>query len=79
VDVGSADDTGWILEGGLRYQPAPQWEINALIEIVDFEDSEFGIGAGGRYFFNPQLSMGLNFETISDFTDIWYLGLRYEF
>lgn len=79
VDVGDADDTGWILEGGLRYQPAPQWEVNGLLEIVDFEDTEFGIGAGGRYYINPQLSAGLNFETISDFANIFYLGLRYQF
>lgn len=79
VDVGSADDTGWLLEGGLRWMPAPQWEVNGLVEIVDFEDTEFGIGAGGRYYFNPQLSAGLNYETISDFANIFYLGLRYSF
>lgn len=79
VDVHSADDTGWLLEGGLRYAATEQIEINGLLELVDFEDTEVGLGLGGRYSFTPQLSAGLNFETISDFADIFYLGLRYQF
>jgi opacity protein-like surface antigen len=79
VDVHSADDTGWLLEGGVRYAATEQIELNALLEIVDFEDSEIGLGLGGRYAFTPQLSAGLNFETIDDFADIFYLGLRYQF
>lgn len=79
VDVGSADDTGWLLEGGVRYAATEKIELNGLIEVVDFEDTELGFGAGGRYSFTPQLSAGLNFETISDFANIFYLGLRYDF
>lgn len=79
VDVGSADDTGWLLEGGVRYTPAEKIELNALLEVVDFEDTELGIGFGGRYYFNENVSAGLNYETISDFADIVYLGVRYQF
>lgn len=79
VDVGSADDTGWAVEGGVRYAVNEKIELNGLLELVDFEDTELGFGAGGRYLFTPQLSAGLNFETISDFANIFYLGLRYDF
>ncbi len=79
VDVHDADDTGWLLEGGVRYAATEKIEVNGLIEVVDFEDTELGFGAGGRYSFTPQLSAGLNFETISDFANIIYLGVRYEF
>jgi opacity protein-like surface antigen len=79
VDVGSADDTGWALEGGVRYMANEQIELNALLEIIDFEDTEVGLGAGGRYYFNPQLSAGANFETISDFANIFTFGVRYQF
>lgn len=79
VDVGSADDTGWLLEGGVRYAATEKLELNGLIEVVDFEDTELGLGAGARYSFTSQLSAGLNFETISDFANIVYLGVRYEF
>ncbi len=79
VDIGNADDTGWILEGGVRYAATEKIELNGLVEVVDFDNTELGIGAGARYSFTPQLSAGLNFETISDFADIVYLGVRYEF
>ncbi len=79
VEVGDADDSGWALEGGLRYMANDQFELNGLLEVVDFEDTELGLGVGGRYYFTPQLSGGINFETISDFADIFYFGVRYQF
>jgi len=79
VEVGNGDDTGWALEGGVRYMANEQIELNGLIEVVDFEDKELGLGLGGRYYFDEQLSVGLNYETISDFVDIVTLGVRYQF
>lgn len=79
VDVYSSDDTGWVLEGGVRYAVNEKIELNGLLELVDFEDSEVGLGVGGRFAFSPQMSVGLNFETIDDFADLLYLGLRYQF
>jgi hypothetical protein len=79
VDVADNDDTGWVLESGVRYAATEQFELNGLLEIVDFDDAELGVGVGGRYSFTPKLSAGLNFETISDFADIVYVGLRYQF
>ena len=79
TEVGSGDDTGWALEGGVRYMANEKFELNGLLEVVDLEDTEFGLGVGGRYYFNDRLSGGLNYETISDFVDIFYVGVRYQF
>jgi hypothetical protein len=53
-------------------------ELNGLLEIVDFEDTELGLGLGARYSFNERWSAGVNYETISDFANILYFGVRYE-
>ncbi len=79
ADVGSADDTGWALEGGVRYMANEQIELNGLLEFVDFEDTEVGLGLGARYYFDDRLSGGVNYETISDFSDTLFFGVRYQF
>jgi len=77
TEVGNGDDTGWALEGGARFMPSEKFELNGLVEVVDYDDSDLGFGLGGRYYFNEKVSAGLNFETTGDFADIWYLGVRW--
>jgi len=79
AEIGNGDDTGWALEGGVRYMANEKIELNGLIEVVDFEDTELGFGLGGRYYFDDRLSVGLNYETISDFADFILVGVRYQF
>jgi hypothetical protein len=81
IDVDVADDSGWGLEGGLRYALSPQLEINGGIiyqDVGDVIDGKVGGRIGGFYDFTPNFAVVAGYENIDDF-DQWNLGLRWTF
>jgi len=82
LDAGpaNADDSGIGLHLGLRGRLTDVVEIEGGINYADLDDSgdDTSFSVAGRYYFKPELAVGVGFETGDDFTS-WTVGLRYEF
>ena len=72
------DDDGPSLAVGARFWITPKLELNGEAEWADVEDSEAGFGIGGRWYFNPNLSLGLGAKTF-DSNETFNAGLRFSF
>lgn len=80
LEDGSFDsnEDGLAAEVGARFLLTDKIELNGLVDWVDLEDSNYGIGVGGRFYFTPQMSAGLNVHTI-DNNESFAAGLRFQF
>jgi len=76
----SADDSGLALRAGLRGRVAPGFELEGGLRYVDLDDSgdDTSLLAEARWFFMPQLALGVGVESGDDLT-LWNVGLRGSF
>ncbi|MGD2167678.1 MAG: hypothetical protein PVF63_06185 [Gammaproteobacteria bacterium] len=74
------DDDGIQIGGGIRARLADAFQIEAMLDWVDFDNggSDTGVSLKGRYYFNDQLAIGLETDLDDDF-DALTLGVRVEF
>jgi hypothetical protein len=84
VDVdtpsGSRDDNGLTLRGSLRGRIAPSFELEGGVRYVDLDEGgdDTSLVAEARWFFLPQLALGLGVDSGDDLT-VWNVGLRGNF
>jgi hypothetical protein len=80
IDAGAADDdeTGFEIAGGGRMWVAAQIEVDGRLIYRDVFDDDLGLGIGGRYHANPQLSLGADVELIGDIEE-YRVGIRWSF
>ncbi len=79
VDIGGdLDESGVILEGGLRGFLAPQFEIRGSVNHITAGDNDTFLELGGDYYFTRQFAAGLTLEFAGD-VDVFTIGARYFF
>jgi hypothetical protein len=76
---GDEDDNGFGFAVGMRFEPAPQFELEGAIKYVDLDDSgnETAFALGGLYNFTPAFAAGLFAEWGDDVTSYTFLGRFY--
>ena len=76
---GDEDDNGFGFEVGMRFEPAPQFELEGAIKYVDLDDSgnETAFALGGLYNFTPAFAAGLFAQWGDDVTSYTFLGRFY--
>ena len=78
TDIEDNNEDGFAAEVGGRMMVVDKVELNARGIWVDIEDSDAGLGVGARYYFQPNMSFGLNADVTGDATT-WTAGLRFQF
>ena len=82
VKLGSltADDDGLGIGGGIRSRIAESVELDASLQLVDFDESgsDTGYSVGGRYYFNDDMAIGASVD-FTDNSDTLRVGFRWEF
>jgi hypothetical protein len=76
--VGSVDDTGIGLLGGIRGLIAPQLEVRGNLHYINVDESDVFLEVAGDWYFTPQFAAGLSVEFGGD-VDLWTIGARYYF
>lgn len=76
--LGSADDTGIGIAGGVRGMIAPQFEVRGAVNHISLDNSDTYLELAGDYYFTPNFAAGLSVEFAGD-TDAWTLGARWYF
>lgn len=80
IEIGSGDDDGLALAGGVRAQLSDNVQAEAMVRYINYDDldSDTGIVLTGRYYFNETMaiSVGLDF---GDLADNLRVGFRLEF
>ena len=76
----TADDDGLGIGGGIRSRIAESVELDASLQLVDFDESgsDTGYSVGGRYYFNDSMAIGASVD-FTDNTDTLRVGFRWEF
>jgi hypothetical protein len=82
VDLGnvSGDDDALALGGGIRTRIGRQFEIDALLRYIDFDEagSDTGVLVGGRWYFADNMAISFGTE-LNDNSDALRVGFRAEF
>lgn len=60
--VGSGDDDGYALEGGVRGRLSSEFEIEAGLEYVDVSSSDTSVFVKGRYYFGSGMAVGAGLD-----------------
>ena len=76
--LGSADDTGIGLTGGVRGLITPSFEIRGSINHINLDNSDTYLELGCDYYFTRNFAAGLSVEFAGD-SDAWTLGARWYF
>lgn len=76
--LGSGDDTGIGLLGGVRGLIAPNFEVRGAVNHINFDNSDTYLELAGDYYFTPNVSAGLSLEFAGD-TDALTIGARWLF
>jgi hypothetical protein len=58
--VGSVDDTGIGVLGGVRGLIAPQFEVRGNVHYINVDDSDVFLEIAGDWYFTPQFAAGLS-------------------
>jgi opacity protein-like surface antigen len=76
----SASDNGFGLGGGIRARLSKEFEIDAGLKYVDFDNSgsDTGLAANGRWYFKKTMALSFGIDS-TDNVDIWHVGFRAEF
>ena len=77
-DSGISDESGVTADAGVRFALTPKIELTGYGEWADVEDSEVGLGLGGRFYLTERLSLGLR-TLIIDSGNEWVGGVRFQF
>lgn len=79
VDIGGdLDESGVILEGGLRGFLTPVFELRGSVNHITAGDNDTFLEFGGDYYFTKQFAAGLTLEFAGD-VDVFTVGARYFF
>lgn len=80
IEIGSGDDDGLALAGGVRAQLSDAVQAEAMVRYVNYDelDSDTGIVLTGRYYFNDSMAVSLGLD-FGDLADVLRLGFRLEF
>lgn len=72
----SADDSGYGVSLGVRARPAPQFEIEAMLDYTDLDESGDDTAGrlGGRFYFTPAFAIGAEVSFSDDQTDLGLYG-----
>jgi hypothetical protein len=75
----SGDDSGLALGGGVRSR-IDSFELEAMLKLVDFDDSgsDTGVLLGGRYYFTDTMAVSVGMD-MTDNADTMRVGFRAEF
>jgi len=81
IEIGSGDDDGIGIGGGVRTRLSDTFEVDAMLNWVDLDQigSDSYLDLRGRFYFNPEFAATLKFEVGSDVFDTMALGVRYNF
>jgi hypothetical protein len=81
VELGNGDDDGIGIGGGVRTRLGGAFEVDALLNWVNFDDSDSDayVDLRGRYLVNEQFAATLKLDLGSDTFDTMALGIRYNF
>jgi hypothetical protein len=71
------DDDGIAGEVGVRMLLTPRIEVNGSAEWADVDESDYGVGVGGRFYLIDMLSLGARAEFL-DSGDSYTVGVRFE-
>ena len=76
----TADDDGLGIGGGIRSRVAESVELDASLQLVDFDESgsDTGYSFGGHYYFNDSMAIGASAD-FTDNADTLRVGFRGEF
>jgi len=76
----SASDNGFGLGGGIRARLSKEFEIDAGLKYVDFDNSgsDTGLAVNGRWYFKKNMALGFGIDS-TDNVDVWHVGFRAEF
>lgn len=76
---GEADDTSVILRGGVRHAIDSRVHLEGELSYIagDLFDGDLGLRAGGRFYFDKQLSVAVGL-TVDTEIDGLYVSLRYD-
>lgn len=78
--AGEEDDTGFIVNAGLRFQVQPKLQLEGDVKYLSndlMDDDGLGLEAGVRYYLNPQLSIAGGLAVDTEFDGL-VLGVRYD-
>lgn len=73
----SADDTGLLLRGGIRFAIQQNLQLEGDISYIDndfWDDNELGLKAGLRFFFNRQFSLAGGFASDQELDGLYISG-----
>lgn len=73
----SADDTGLLLRGGIRFAIQQNLQLEGDISYIDndfWDDDELGLKAGLRFFFNRQFSLAGGFASDQELDGLYISG-----
>lgn len=76
--VGSADEDGLGISGGIRAHVGDSLELDAGLQYVDLDDSDTVLKVGGRYYFNDSFALSAGISD-ADAGMSWSVGVRAEF
>ena len=77
--TGAGNHNGWGIDGGLRAQLAPEFEIDGLVEHSDIDsNTDNTLSVKGLYALNRQWRLWASFSNNSD-EDDFLIGVRYDF
>lgn len=77
-DIEDENEDGIAAEVGGRFLLGEKIELNGRVLWADLDDSNSGVGVGGRFYFTPALSAGLNVDFEED-REAYAAGLRFQF
>lgn len=76
--LGSSDDTGIGVSGGVRGLIVPELEVRGSVNHVTVGDSDTYIEVAGDYYFTRNFAAGISVEFGGDL-DAWTIGARWYF
>jgi len=82
ADYGGADDSGYVLDFGLRTEVSDNLEINGHVSYADYGDLDTftTIGVGAVFMFSDNMGVSFNYDdTSNDFVDSNQYGVGFRF
>lgn len=73
-----ADDSGLELSAGVRGMIKPEIEVHGELNYIDLDDSDTYFTIGGDYYFNSNVSAGMDIDLGGDYETI-SIGAKYYF
>ena len=76
----SADDDAIAIGGGIRFEVSPEFQLDAMVEYVDWDNSgsDTGFEFRGRYYFSDDIALGAQIDLGKD-VETFRIGIRFEF